>query len=253
MSILTNYNCHYCNRKYKLKENYDKHAVACEFLHKMKMKSHDDIVESMEPIPNHRELFKMVQMVMLKNKALENEIKQLRNIVNIRHKREVIEWLNQNKNNNMRTFIEWYKSIEINEEDLQMALNNDLTRAMEHILKKITGTDDKPPICRFKEKPNQLFIFDYENKEETNKKSWRLASHIDIEKMVIFICHALLKKFVIWQNDNRAFFVENDKNKDLEILYMSRITGIKNPLEKRTADIKKWLYGLSVICYDSQE
>lgn len=244
----TNYICHYCNRKYKLKENFDKHVGTCEYLHKMKLKSHDDIVESMEIIPSQRELFNLIKIVIHKNIMLENELKQLKNIVNSRHKKEVLEWLNQSKNDNRKIFVEWYKSVELLEEDLKMALDNDLTKAIEHILKR-TETGEKSPICWFKEKPNQLFVYEYNG--ELNKKIWRLASHTDIEKMVVFLSHSLLKNFVKWQNENRAFFLENEKNKDLEILYMSRITGIKNPVEKRTAEIKKWLYGLPVICFDS--
>lgn len=243
--------CHYCNRKYKLKENFDKHFITCEYLHKMKMKSHDDIVESMEIIPNQREMFQLIKSVMLKNSLLENEIKQLKNTVNIRYKKEVLDWLNLFNNDNRKTFMESYKSIELLDEDLKTALDNDLTKATEHIMKRILEKSS-PPVSRFKEKPNQLFIYDFEKIGEPTIK-WKLASHTDIEKMVLFLSHALLKKFVNWQNENRSFFMENDKNKDLEILYMSRIAGIKNPVERRTADIKKWLYGLSSILMNHGE
>lgn len=260
------YVCQHCRKKYKLKENFDKHEVACEFLYQMKWKSHDELVDLSEPLPSHRDMFHMIKTVMLKNRILETELKQLKNVVNARHKKEVLEWLNQTKNNQMETFMEWYQAIPVDEEDLKVALNNDLTQAIEHILKKNTGKN--VPICRFKEKPNQLFVFGLnsvvadatilknsendlspkEFEEEAPCKKWRLANHIEIEKMVVFLSRALLKLFVKWQNENRAFFVENEKNKDLEIVYMSRITGIKNPLEKRTADIKKWLYGFPEIC-----
>lgn len=243
-----NYNCHFCNRKYKLKENYDKHFVTCEYLHQMKMKSHDEIVDSMEAVPNNRELFNLIKTVLLKNNVLENEVKRLKNIVNVRHKKEVLEYLNQNKIKNMNTFMEWYKSSAITEDDLKIALDSDLTKAIEFVIKKIIMTTDlKQPICWFKEKPNQLFIYDYDGTGSQNK-SWRIALHQDIEKMVVFISHALLKIFVNWQKENREFFTESDKNKDLEILYMTRISGIKNPVEKRTAEIKKWLSGFSTIC-----
>jgi hypothetical protein len=213
----------------------------------MKMKAHDDIVETLEPVPSQRELYQLIKIVLHKNSVLENELRQLKKIVNIRHKKDVLECLNQNKNDQLRTWIEWYRSVELEEEDLKMALENDLTKAMEHIFKKKVSKGDAP-IYWFKEKPQQLFLYD--GIGEPVKKAWKIASHTDIEKMVMCWSHALLKKFVVWQNDNRAFFIENDKNKDLEILYMSRISGIKNPVEKRTAEMKKWLYGFSGICYD---
>ena len=247
---IDNYKCSFCNRKYKLKENFDKHHIVCIMIHEMKNKSHDDMVDSMETLPSQRELFQLIKAVMVKNEVLENELKQIKKMVSVRHKRDVLEYLNHKKEYG-KTFIEWYKSFTVDSDDLQLALDTDLTKAIQQIIHKssLSNTGSRP-LCWFKEKQNHLYLLDSCNGEP---KKWRLATHQDIEKMVVFLSNSLLKKFVHWQNENMEFLTANDKNKDLEIIYMSKITGIKNPIDKRTFDVKKWLYSFPLIREDTND
>jgi len=292
-----NYECNFCLRKYKIKKNLTMHKVSCEFINKMKNHNHDEFFDSIETIPSQRELYSLIKILALKCDVLENEVKLMKNTVQIRQKKQIIELLNQKNNENISDFIEWYKSYSINDEDLKIVLDYDLTRGIEDILKKMVEiTKHNSPICSFKDKSNQIYIcrrggvadgaetlnsgnevgrvykFDFnsiegepepepdsvplkkiwrrsgiaDNSEAINSgnevgRVWKIANNEEIEKMVNYFSNQLLKYFVKWQKEKISFFTANEKNKDLEIVYMSKITGNKTTNEKRTSEIKKWI------------
>lgn len=264
-----NNECQYCSRKYKIKKNFMNHLISCELIHKIQ--SVDEFQDSIETIPSQREIFQFIKKLALKCSVLEKEVIQLKKNTGIRQKREILEILNEKKMN--ESFTTWYKEIDISEDDMKIAMEHNLTKAIIHLIKKkleVPTNDINLPFACFKEKPNIIFLYDvftsnsiqqlqeinspfnicesfsktkfYNNESQKEKPIWKLASNDDIEKMVKYLSHEILKVFVKWQKENIEFFMANEQNKNLEIEYMSRISGHKNPLEKRTTEFKKWLY-----------
>lgn len=255
MSLLniSNNQCQYCLRTYRLKKNYNNHIVSCEFFHKIQSKTHDEFQDSIETIPNQRNMFNLLKLLAIKCGVLEKEITYLKQNTQIRQKKQILEHLNEKKNV-YKSFVKWYKETEITEEDMKISMQQDLTKGIINILKRILSlhdsskeNDKRVPICYVKEKPHTIYIYDRVKdssniETETNRNEWKIASNDDIEKLVLFYSHEILKVFVKWQKENLEFFMANEKNKDLEIEYMSKISGIKNPVEKRVNELKKWLY-----------
>ena len=255
--------CPYCSRKYKIKRNYNNHIISCELFHKIQNISDDEYQDSIETLPNQRDVYKLLKILAIKCNVLEKEVIQMKKTTNIRQKKQIIDLLNEKKMD--QTFTNWYKQIEITEEDMRVSMEKDLTKGIIQIIKKkIENSTENKPIACFKEKSNSIFIYDIVGEVESQTKpisenplsnsssqplnssipSWRIATNEDINKLVGLYSHEILKIFVKWQKENLEFFMANDKNKDLEIEYMSRISGIKNPVEKRTSELKKWLYEL---------
>lgn len=252
MSLLNSSNnqCQYCLRTYRLKKNYNNHIVSCEFFHSIQSKTHDEFQDSIETIPNQRNMFNLLKLLAIKCGVLEKEITHLKQNTQIRQKKQIMEYLNEKKNV-CNYFVKWYKETEITEEDMKISMQQDLTKGIINILKnKLTNLRDnttRVPICYVKEKPNTIYIYDRVKVSgtetvESNKNEWKIATNDDLEKLVSFYSHEILKVFVKWQKENLVFFMANAKNKDLEIEYMSKISGIKNPVEKRVNELKKWLY-----------
>jgi hypothetical protein len=250
MSLLniSKYECSHCLRKYKLKRNYNQHIVSCELIHKIKNKTHDELQDSTETLPSQRDMFNLLKLLTIKCGVLEKEVEQLKKISYVRQKKQILEILNDRKPPN-QTYTSWYINIVITEEDMKKAMEHDLTQGIIHVIKKkIEGSPSFPPVACFKEKPNNIYIYDIlsVNEENLQKIGWKMASQEEIEKCVKHISHEILKVFVKWQQENLDFFMENEKNKDLEIEYMSRISGMKNPVEKRASELKKWLFSKTI-------
>ena len=180
---------------------------------------------------------------------MEKEVDLLRKSTSKRQKKEIFEILNEKKMN--ETFTEWYKEIEITVDNMKIAMEHNLSKAIIHILKtKIeclgANNSNNIPFACFKEKPNMIFIYDKNETDDyndningDNKPKWKIGINNDIEKMVKYLSHEILKVFVKWQRENIDFFMANEQNKNLEIEYMSRISGHNNSLDRRTQEIKK--------------
>jgi hypothetical protein len=240
--------CPYCSRKYKIKKNYNNHIISCELFHKIQNISDDDYQDSIETLPNQRDIYKLLKILAIKCNVLEKEVIQMKKTTNIRQKKQIFELLNEKKMD--QTFTNWYKEIEITEDDMRVSMEKDLTKGIIQIIKKkIENSIDNKPIACFKEKSNSIFIYDIVEVESHTQPrvetisttsqdvsvssssssatqplqssisipSWRIATNEDINKLVGLYSHEILKIFVKWQKKHLEFFMANDKSKDFKI------------------------------------
>jgi Holliday junction resolvase len=237
------YKCLYCSKTYKIKANYKKHSISCEFFYNKNTKTHDEWIDHIEKIPTMRELYSFIKELAFKCNHLENEVQQLRQTVNIRKKREIIEWLNIHRANpQKKSFTEWYKSLSVDFDLLKKVFDNDLTYGIKELLLKQLENKKDNSIAAFTQKQNMFYIFDAS--EENNQTIWRTMENEDIKKMIQFINKCFLKIFVKWQKENETMISQSEILKDQEINYMIKINGSKISMEKRILDIKKWLYNI---------
>lgn len=234
------YKCIYCSRTYKLKDNYEKHVKPCEFFHKSQLQSQDDFCLSVETLPTQREMFDLMKSLALKCSDLEKEVVHLKQIVNVRQKKQILEWLNTNRTVLPYTFTEWYSNIEVTMEDLEKVFQYDLDNSIQHILQhKIDGLKGIP-VCGFSQKTNHLYIFDIIPDEKA--KAWKSITSTDIEKMISFISRKIMQKFLVWQKENQQVLSASQQSKDREIIYMMKVNGPRITDEKRNSEMKKWLF-----------
>jgi hypothetical protein len=231
--------CFYCSRTYKLKDNYEKHIGPCEFFHKSQLQSRDDFNLSVETLPSQREMFSLLKTLALKCSDLEKEVQQLKQTVNIRQKKQILEWLNTHRTTLYVTFTEWYSNIEITMEDLEKVFEYDLIDGIKKVLELRMGGLKIIPICGFSQKKNHLYIFD---SIHNNTNEWKSLSNSDLDKMIFCISRKFMQKFVLWQRKNEELVTNSERLKDQEIMYMVKINGSKISDEKRNAEVKRWLF-----------
>lgn len=213
------YKCENCSKTYKIKENLKKHSISCGlFYGNCKTK-----------LPDKYEMYNLIKTLADKCNAMEKKITKLQQVIHIRQKKQIIEYLNTSATVIKRGFTKWYKNIKINQKDLEKIFEEDLTEGIKHILKK----HKDECICAFSQKPNVIYI--YEDK-------WQMMTMEDIEKMINWLSREFMKEFISWKREHEKEIEENEKRKEEEIIYMIKVNGSKIPVEKRAREIKQWLY-----------
>jgi len=213
--------CAYCNKTYKVKENYDKHLVCCEFFFRAR-----NTTDSDDPLPSQRQLFRIIQELAVKCSNLEKDMAILKNANTSRTKREVMDILRTTHVPAM-PFDAWIKAFVVEISHLEDVYKYDLTFGIKSCMKATLNTDS--PICAFLRKPNKFYIYQGE---------WRIVTPDEFDKMIQNLCHLFLRKF---NNDQLAKFENSDK--ELMIINMIKINGGLNTNgEQRRRDIRKWLF-----------
>lgn len=234
--------CSYCARTYRLVENYNKHIITCEFFHKSQLQSQDDFQLSVETMPSPREMFLLMRELAHKCSTLEQDVANLKQIVYVRQKKQITEWLNQHRiSPSPPSFVEWYETIYITMDHLQRVFDYDLTEGIKYTVgHAIQCSMIRRPISAFSQRSGSIYI--YQKQPESEVHGWRVSANEDLERMVHCLERKFLITFVKWQKENQARTAQSEELKDREIMYMIKINGSKITLERRTADVKKWMF-----------
>jgi hypothetical protein len=165
---------------------------------------------------------------------LETELNHLKQTVNIRQKKQIIEWLNIHNSTNISSYSEWVESITVNYENLFKVFEEDLIEGIKHVLSSKIDSMKKSPVCAFTQKTNTIYIYD--------ESAWRNMNNEDLEKMIYHLNKLFLKEFIKWQKENEEKISNSEKMKDIELSHMIKVNGYKISTEKMVGEIKKWLY-----------
>jgi hypothetical protein len=208
-------------KKYKIKENYKKHSISCELFHNKNTKDSE--------LPSNKEIYNLIKTLALKCSNLEKELVKLKQTVHIRQKKQTMGYLNTHCDVIKEDFTKWYENIKIEREDLEKVFDSDLSEGIKQVLKK----NKSECICGFSHKPNVVYVYE---------KEWRVMTSEDMEKMIKHLNREFMKEFIIWRKENEKEIEGNEKRKEEEIICMIKVNGCKISVEKRAAEIKKWLY-----------
>lgn len=246
------YKCPYSSHKYKEKYNCKRHMATCQYLCNPNYERKDDFILSKEKVPSHKEMFTIIQELALKCSTLEKEVNHLKRLVNVREKKRVLEFLNEQRKEVVCDFTTWYMNMKIDERLLEVVFQDDLTEGIKAVL---SGEIKRPriPICAFSKKNNQFYIF-VKDDNITEKSHWRMMHNEDLEKAIVFLSRQFLKTFMDYK-EKEQWFSRTSSQKDLlsneeengnenKISKMKKVIGMKVSLEKRTSDIKKWMFSL---------
>jgi hypothetical protein len=238
--------CEYCSYIFTKKENYVKHKTSGKciigFIEKTADVNNTNL-PNCDKIISNTELMNTIRNLAIRVAKLEKDNISLKNTLNIRQKKQIVEVLNTPKFIPNMTFAEWSTTIPVNQTILLTIFEYDLTEGIKNsILSVILPRElNKLPIQAFSQKPNTIYI--YNNKTPTDTKvEWMIMKNEMLAKLVSSISRNFLKEFIKWQAINKEKIDSNDNLKDLELLYMMKINGNKVSNEKRCAEIKKWLY-----------
>jgi hypothetical protein len=194
-----------------------------------------------EDLPSQREMFLLMKELANKCHELEKKVGHLEQTVNIRQKKQIITWLNTHRTTNITPLYKWTQSLTISDDILDTVFKNDLTEGIKKVISDNMGEHKKShhliPLASFTQKANTLYVYN----EHENQIVWTTSTNENVEKIVFIISQAILRKFVIWMEDNEAAISQSEERKDEEIMYMIKVNGSNVSDEKRASDIKKWL------------
>jgi len=232
--------CNLCGKEYRIRENFKKHQVSCKLLHC----DVDDISSSV----NVKELYIAVKQIALKCQRLEDEVAHLKQQLNSRQKRNIMEILNKDPRNAGRvSFRAWTQGIVVNREHLEEVFEGSLISGIKSVLKPhLDG--DTIPLRAFREK-NTLYIYeeddgsgsdDDDDIRDNSYKKWRAAPPDVFDTLIKNIERQFLQIFVAWQKENQEQISKSEKLKDDEIQNMIKICSYKSSVDKASF-IKKWV------------
>ena len=242
------YKCNLCNRGYKIKGNYTKHIVFCEFVNKSTYEKEREKENDYDKVPSIQTIYQVLLEVVKKNAELEKKVEALTKWTEAKKRKlNIIEWLNNTNNTNnekVLPFKNWWTSIIITRAHLEIMFNqSDGIHGTFHILKNVLALTprDELPLRAFNQKDNTLFVYTENNNEQPNSKSWEIMSDTLFTECMNHLTKKILAEFLKWQNENA------DKKYEEEFSYISamnlqKILGNNYSPEQIKGRIKKELY-----------
>ena len=212
------YKCGYCNKEYKLKQNYDRHSISCELYYKTDREKKEDN----EKVPTVKELYAIILDMSVKYSKLEKKVEELTKWNAAKKKKlNIIEWLNEKfPNNNNNTFSNWLNTIQISRIHLEKVFRTDYINSIVEIIYELSIDNKAAIIKAFDQKENVLFIYDdnennndevnIKKEKEENKNTWKVMSSQIFIHLINLINKKLLNEFVNWQNENKYRMYEDE-------------------------------------------
>lgn len=229
------YHCKCCSRKYKIKDNYNKHIGPCEFFHRTSTMKQDDFNNYTEQIPTQIELFNLVKELAAKCSHLEREIVQIKNAANMKRRKNITEWLNTQRSH-VTPFTLWYNDITIDNSMLAQVLQTNLVNGLKialelHISKYNTG--DVPIAC-FHQKTGAIYVYE---------EGWKIVTNDSLVAMINYISRLYLVEFIEWREKSSEWTTSHDeKTIEQDITNMSIINGHRITIDNKVKEIRKWLH-----------
>lgn len=248
------YYCTICLHRWRLKKDYDKHLVCCEFFHNLRKQKYE-MDEFGVKIPNQKELFLYVRELALKCERLEQKVKKLEANASLKQKKMVLEVLNHPNNKPEITFSELIRNkCTVSREMLFMIFKYNLTEGLKLALTPLfidTTTEGytesnqkrikkKLPIKAFTQKKGYVYVYDIALGEE--KPKWMELYNDTIENNIIInIGQKYLREYLKWEDEQEDIFMNEEKMSE-SIRYRQKVNGTNIVLKEQIKDIKTWIY-----------
>ena len=237
---MAEYKCKVCNKEYRLKYNYDRHALMCDFLSKTRCEQKDELDTMEEEVPSIHGLYRIIQSLSMRMDKLEKE----NHILRQHHKKKmnIIDWLNNANEQPENTFETWLtKDVFVNVQHcLDTVYNNNLLTGLKQLFDGIleNSTGKNLPIRCFSNKQNAFYVYECVNK-------WKLISTADFDKQLNRICNQFIIDFKNnWYLVNREKMETDETYKDMYINYYQKILGGDDRMtdETRFQKLRQHLY-----------
>lgn len=249
--------CSSCLKTYTRKSSFTRHTLICELLHdsinKTKREKECESQENTD-IPTHRELFLIVQELVLKNKQLETKVAELQKWADKKKKKiNVIQWLNTTYVP-QRTYTDMINSLIVTRDELKILMSNSSSALpmIIGILRKTFPQSTDSPIYSFDQKVNTFYIYDIATTTATTiatattttpPPSWQLFSTKLFIKLLNKIYFKVLIELKEWHDENQESIREIDS---VGILYSKTMSKLMNtdftPESKHLSKIKTEFY-----------
>lgn len=144
------FECKYCQKKYKRKTMYEKHIIVCK-IHNTSLR---DIETDAIDVYDTKTLSKLVITLYKKVDDLEKKLKNNVPDKNI----NIINWLNENERPDF-SFKEWIKTINIDEATIKNIIKRDYINGLTDLLDEYINNSGIP-LKAFDRKVNELYIYE---------------------------------------------------------------------------------------------
>jgi len=240
MSLPDHY-CKYCREFFKFKEEFDLHAVGCEWVYGPRYKKERSL-DSIKKLPSAQDQYKLIQLLCDKVSKLERDVLRLKGLSVTRKRRVILEWLQRpERHAPSLPFHQWSRTIAVSYEHLKGVFDGDITDGMKRALTDVFSYSGHFPICSFTQKAGTIYL--WSTSEDNEEPHWLIMSHADFIRFVNRLSHSFLATFLNWQRDNAVMIRSSEENKDRNIQYMRKINGLgKAYEERRQSELRKWLF-----------
>jgi len=262
---MADFTCTYCFRKYKKKENYDKHVQCCEFFYRSR-REHADV--AYEPIPTQRELYQLVKELAYKCDKLQKKLDKLETTNTNKQRKHIAEYL-QDRVPQM-TALQWAHQIEINQQHLETIFEYSLIEGITQSIRDHIHIVSLLPFCAFSQKQNTIYIYNTnsDDQDSMTPPQWHVMSNKELDKIISIISYKIMRVFLEWQQKHYQQYLRNDDiyadepefdtptedssreqqiaddMKKQHIVHMIKINGSRISDDKKRTEIKKVLYNM---------
>lgn len=256
--------CEHCNRPFYVEDNYTKHVICCKFFHQTRAQRDVDTDMTIDPLPTPRQQYRLIQELMVRNNELSVEVAKLKDMMQRRNRKIVLDLLSHPANRPLQTFTQWTQSLEVSSAHLEAVFDFDLLTGMKRCIgdsiEKILIHD--LPLRTFVEKPNMFYIYDTHvnacslvnasspptTTTTTATPKWVNMNTAEFSKWVTNVfAHRFLQAFTVWKTEQmRTIDRKNDKLMDIMMRYSQKVLGYgPSSDDKRSGDLRKWLHSMA--------
>jgi hypothetical protein len=180
-------NCPYCSKAFGRISALQNHSAFCAIRHQGKYAAKNSTDEL--DIPPLRDMYIVLQKLVLENEKLYKKITQLEKLTNKEKKRvSLMDWLDTNKTPTI-DFVDWVKNITVTQCDFHRILTVNIVHLIMDIIKNNLETKDIP-ICSFDQKLKTIFIY--------TQKSWRIVEKGEFYRFIHNIIRKLTSQLNQW-------------------------------------------------------
>ena len=180
-------NCPYCSKAFGRISALQNHSAFCAIRHQGKYAAKNSTDEL--DIPPLRDMYIVLQKLVLENEKLHKKIAQLEKLTNKEKKRiSLVDWLNVNKKPNI-DFVDWVKKITVTQHDFNRVLTVNIVNLIMDIIKN-NILSNEVPICSFDQKLKTIFIY--------TEKSWRIVEKGEFYRFIDNIIRKLTGQLNHW-------------------------------------------------------
>ena len=180
-------NCPYCSKAFGRISALQNHSAFCAIRHQGKYAAKNSTDEL--DIPPLRDMYIVLQKLVLENEKLHKKITELEKLTNKEKKRvSLVDWLDVNKTPTI-DFVDWVKNISVTQCDFHRILTVNIVNLIMDIIKNNLETKDIP-ICSFDQKLKTIFIY--------TQKSWRIVEKGEFYRFIDNIIRKLTSQLNQW-------------------------------------------------------
>ncbi len=238
--------CKTCMHRFRLKTDYDKHLICCEFFHKIR-KNKMETDELGTKLPTQKEMYMLIRELTLKCEKLENKVKNLENNVGKKQKVLIDDLLNHKQNMPMMTFKGLYNMCVVTRSDLMKVYNSNLTEGIKQVLTPVVKSiKEKSPIRAFSQRKRQIYVFDIVDEMHSDVPVWSKMTSNIMSRAITHIGQLFLKEHVKWENEQdeceNSNFQQPDDIFEKSIKYRKKVNGTGIVASDQNRELRDWLY-----------